>query len=79
MIQSDAITKWCSDIILGSGGLHDFEDHEMATPLVDRDVAIAMWVVRALGDSTSAETQAVVDAIVARRDGSGVKRGNSAA
>lgn len=65
--QQSVIEGWCADIILGSGGLHDFERHEMATPNCDRDVAVAAWVVRCLGNGTSAETQAVVDAIVARR------------
>lgn len=65
--QPSVIEQWCADIILGPGGLHDFERHEMATPSCDRDVAVAAWVVRCLGNDASAAAHAVVDAIVARR------------
>lgn len=66
--QRNAIEGWCADIILGPGGLHDFERREMATANCDRDVAVAAWVVRCLGNDASAATRAVVDAIVERRE-----------
>lgn len=68
-VSASDISQWCRDVIQGPGGLQNFERNEMATPLVDRDVAIAMWVVRCLGNSERPETQAVVDAIVSRRQG----------
>lgn len=41
------IYKFCEEIILGPGDLHSFEYHEVATPNVDRDVAVACWVIQA--------------------------------
>lgn len=64
------IEKYCNEIINGTGGLHDFEYYEMATSNVDRDVAVAIWAVKCLGNDPSPEARAVVDAIVERRGAS---------
>ena len=70
------IMKWCEDIITGTGGLHDFERRELAVPKCDRDVAIAAWVIRCLGNGDN-ESGKVVDAIVARREELAEQRGNN--
>ena len=60
------IMAFCESIITGSGGLHDFEQHELAVSNCDRDVAVAAWVIRCLGNGGN-DAGDVVDAIVARR------------
>ena len=60
------IMKWCERIIAGTGGLHSFEQHELAVPTCDHDVAVAAWVIRCLANG-EADSGDVVDAIVARR------------
>lgn len=66
--EPDPIAAYCEKIINGPAGLKAFEYHEMATPTVDRDVAVAAWVIRCLGNGGE-EAQQVVDAIVERRAG----------
>mgnify|MGYP001577499286 CR=1 FL=1 len=41
----------CADLIEGVGGLDDFEYHEMAVMNYRRDIGVAMWVVRCIGNS----------------------------
>lgn len=67
MSVSDTIGAWIHDVIDGSGGLHSFEYHEMATPNIPRDEAVAHWVIRALGNDASKDAQVVFEAIAERR------------
>ena len=61
------IEKWVNRIINGLGGLHSFEDHEFATPNIDRDEAVARWVIRCLGNKNCEGSQEVIDAILKNR------------
>lgn len=61
------IYKFCEEIILGPGGLHSFEYHEVATPNVHRDVAVACWVIRCLANAKKPEAQAIIYEIIKRR------------
>ena len=44
------ILEFSEKIINGVGGLHDYEYHEMATPNYDRDVSVAIWVIKCLAN-----------------------------
>ena len=62
------IEKWAHDIVLGVGGLRDFERHEMAMPRYDRDVCIVLWAIRCLTNPTSDLAGEVLDAIEHERE-----------
>lgn len=68
-MTENIILDFCMDAITGVGGLHDYEYYEMATPKagVDREIAVAVWIVKCLANDKSNKAQAVVDAIVERR------------
>ena len=65
-MKTDDIMAYCESIITGTGGLHDFEKYELAVPNCHRDVAIAAWVIRCLGNGGE-DAGNVVNAIVERR------------
>lgn len=62
------ISTWIHDVINGSGGLHDFEDHELASSNIDRDEAVGAWVIRCLANPKCEGSQAVLSAIIERRE-----------
>jgi hypothetical protein len=60
-------TRWASAVIDGPAGLEAFEAHELAIPHHSERVSAVIWALRTLGNDLSADTQAVVDGLVARR------------
>jgi hypothetical protein len=59
------IDQWTFDL---AENIKRFEEHELAMPIVSRDVALIRWVLRELANDPSPKTQAVLDAIVSRRE-----------
>ena len=65
------ISTWVHRVIDGPGGLRSFEDHEMAEPTVNRDEAVAAWIIRCLANAKCAGSDYVIDEIIKhRQDGS---------
>ena len=62
------IMQYCTRIITGVGGLHDFEKYELATPNCYRDVATAAWVIKCLANPQSDGAEYVLNAIMERRN-----------
>lgn len=67
--MSDCLVDFAHDCIHGCGGLHDFEDHEMATPNIDRDEAVVHWVLRCLGNVDYEFSGPALEAILEHRAG----------
>ena len=63
------IEEWVNKIIFGSGVLHAFEYHEFASCNIDRDEAVARWVIRCLANPKCEGSEEVLTAIVERRLG----------
>ncbi len=61
------ITDWIHEIIDGSGGLHDFEDHEIATSNVSRDEVVAAWTIRCLANLKCEGSANALQEIIKRR------------
>jgi len=61
------ILKFSEKIINGAGGLHDFEYHEIATPNYDRDVVVAIWVIKCLANPSCDGSKEAMEAIIERR------------
>lgn len=66
--NDNIIRQWCTEMIEDTGGLDDFEYNEMATPTVRREIAVATWIIRCLGNSQNDKTKAVINAILERRE-----------
>lgn len=62
------IPEWITQIIDGPAGLHSFEEHEIATPTIPRDEAVAAWVIRCLANPLCEGSEEVFQAIAARRE-----------
>ena len=62
------ILEFSEKIINGVGGLHDYEYHEMATPNYDRDVSVAIWVIKCLANPKCEGSQDAIQAIIERRE-----------
>ena len=58
---------FATKIISESGGLHDFEEHEMATPIIDRDEATVIWTLRCLANPGCKGSREILDLIADRR------------
>jgi hypothetical protein len=52
----------CADLIEGPGGLDDFEYYEMATMNYRRDIGVAMWVVRCIGNAPGSDLAQAIKA-----------------
>ena len=63
------IRTWVHEIIDGIGGLHDFENHEIATPNMPRDEAVAIWILKCLGNRKCEGSQKVLNEILKHRRG----------
>jgi len=61
------ILEFSEKIITGVGGLHDFEYHEMATPNYDRDVTVAIWVIKCLANPLCEGSDEAIKAIIEKR------------
>lgn len=61
------IRTWVHEIIDGVGGLHDFETYEIATPNMPRDEAVAIWVLKCLGNKECDGSQKVLNEIIKHR------------
>jgi len=61
------ILEFSEKIITGVGGLHDFEYYEMATPNYDRDVVVAIWVMKCLANPLCDGSDEVIQAIIEKR------------
>ena len=61
------ILFWVHDVIDGVGGLHDFEEHEIATPNIPRDEAVAIWILKCLGNVKCEGSQKILNEIVKHR------------
>jgi hypothetical protein len=72
--MSNCLVDFAHDCIHGSGGLHDFEDREMATPNIDRDEAVARWVLRCLGNIDYELSSRALEAILEHREGVAFER-----
>ena len=62
------ILEFSEKIINGVGGLHDFEYYEMASPNYDRDVSVAIWVIKCLANPKCEGSEEAVQAIIERRN-----------
>lgn len=69
MSEENILLEYSKKIILGVGGLHDFEEHEMAFPNFDRDVSTAIWVIKCLANPKSEGSAEVLNAIIEHRNG----------
>lgn len=68
-ITTEELNKWCENIIGGSGGLHDFESREpvdFGRGKKRRDLEVAKWVLRCLGNPQSEEAKRVVRRLMVR-------------
>ncbi len=45
------IEQACADLIEGIGGLDDYETYEMAVMNCRREIGVAMWVIRCIGNN----------------------------
>ena len=61
------IPKWIHELISGPGGLHDYEAHEWAEPRIDRDEAVAAYVIRCLGNPGCEGSAELLQAIADHR------------
>ena len=61
------ILEFSEKIISGVGGLHDFEYHEIATPNYDRDVVVAIWVLKCLANPDCEGSKEAIEAIIEKR------------
>ena len=61
------LLEFCTKIIEGVGGLHDFGYYEMATPNYDRDVSTAIWVIKCLANPKCEGSEEAIQAILERR------------
>ena len=61
------IRNWVHKIIDGEGGLHDFEDREIATPNTPRDEVVAIWVLKCLGNMKCEGSEMVIYEILKYR------------
>jgi len=61
------ILEFSEKIITGCGGLHDFEYHEMAIPNYDRDVTVAIWVLKCLANPLCEGSDEAIQAIIEKR------------
>jgi len=59
------ITQWCREVV---SSFEAMEYHEGAVHPESRELSLAVFVVRALGNNNEPDTQAVIDAIMTRRD-----------
>ncbi len=62
------IRQFSEKIINGPGGLHAYEYHEMAEPVGDRDVAVAVWVIKCLSNPKCEGSEVAIQAILERRN-----------
>ena len=62
------IFRFANDIINGTGGLRDFERHELAAENYDHDVCVALWTIRCLANPRNESSGPVLDAIIQRRE-----------
>ena len=65
--QENPLNTFASKIISGTGGLHDFEEYEMAEPNIDRDEAIAIWTIKCLANPGCEGSREIFDLIADRR------------
>lgn len=49
------VEQACIDLIEAAGGLDDYEYYEMATMTTRREIGVAMWVVRCIGNNPDSE------------------------
>lgn len=61
------IRTWIHEIINGAGGLHDYEYYEMPVETIPHDEAVAVWVIRCLGNAKCAGSDDVLQAIIDHR------------
>jgi len=61
------ILEFSKKIINGVGGLHDFVEYELAVPNYDRDVCVAIWVLKCLANPKCEGSEEAVAAIVEKR------------
>jgi hypothetical protein len=61
------LLEFCSEIINGTGGLHAMEYYELAVPTIDRDEAVAAWVIQCLANPNCEGSDYVLEQIQARR------------
>ena len=59
------IAAWIVDRI---AGLYDFEYHELAVPTINRDEAVAAWIIRCLANPKCEGSADVLNSIVDRRE-----------
>lgn len=62
------IRQFSEKIINGPGGLHAYEYHEMSEPVGDRDVAVAVWVIKCLSNPKCEGSEVAIQAILERRN-----------
>jgi hypothetical protein len=61
------IRVWVHGVIDGVGGLHEFEECEIATPNIPRDEAVAIWVLKCLGNTKCEGSQKILNEILKHR------------
>ncbi len=53
--NTNLIKQACIDLLEGVGGLDDYEYHEMATMNTRREIGVAIWVVKCIGNNPDSE------------------------
>jgi hypothetical protein len=62
------IRQFSEKIINGDSGLHAYEYHELAEPMGDRDVAVAIWVIKCLANPNCEGSAEALAAVMERRE-----------
>lgn len=65
--KENPIIQFCRDIIQGVGGLHDYERYELAVPNFDRDICVAIFVIKCLANPKCDGSQEILNLILERR------------
>jgi len=61
------IAKWAEDMILGVGGMNDYEKYELVIWNESERVAAAKWILRCLANPKNEGSEYVLNAIMERR------------
>ena len=61
------MVEFSESIINGVGGLKDFEHYEMAVSKYERDITVAMWVLKCLSNPDCKGAEEALQAIIERR------------
>jgi hypothetical protein len=61
------IGKWCYDMIKGPTGFESYEEHELVVWHLQRELAVAEWIIRCLANKDNKEAADVLQSILKQR------------